>query len=195
VKARENPFAAHRLEGLPFEFPEGDSWEQLLVRLELQGWHGAIIGAHGSGKTTLLEQLAPRLAARGFAPNLVTLRGESPAGDKQRLLNEARSMRAPDFLLIDGAEQLTTRQWLPLKVAMQKCAGYLVTLHWASRLPVVFASEPSPALLDALVYRLCDAWLPEGEAELLFSRHRGNVRECLRELYDRWAGGACPEEG
>jgi hypothetical protein len=27
------------------------------------------------------------------------------------------------------------------------------------------------------------------ETDALFERHRGNIREALRELYDRWAAG------
>lgn len=146
------------------------------------------MGPHGTGKTTLLEQLEPLLAERGFVPRRFVLRGESAPGEKQRVLAEVRSMKAPDFLLLDGAEQLTTKQWLPINDAAKACAGCVITLHRASRLPVVFSSEPSPQLLDALVYELCGAWLPPGESEVMFARQRGNIRECLRELYDRWAG-------
>ena len=30
------------------------------------------------------------------------------------------------------------------------------------------------------------------ELESLFEAHRGNLRECLRALYDRWAGPDAP---
>jgi hypothetical protein len=43
-------------------------------------------------------------------------------------------------------------------------------------------------LLDALVVELTGGKLDEGEAESIFHRHRGNLRECLRELHERWAG-------
>lgn len=187
MKARDNPFAAERIEVLAFRFPSGDSWPALLARLEANEWRGAIVGPHGAGKTTLLEQLARHLAARGFRPRLLTLRAESTAADKQTLL-AASALSAPDFLLLDGAEQLTTRQWLTLHVAAQHAAGCVITQHRAGRLPTVLATETSPALLDDLTHELCGAWLPEGEARRLFLRHHGNVRECLRELYDRWSG-------
>jgi hypothetical protein len=187
VKAKDNPFAAQRIERLAFRFPDDDDWDALLARLESAAWRGAIVGPHGAGKTTVLEQLAPRLAARGFNPKLLTLRAESTSADKQ-MLAAATSARAPDFLLLDGAEQLTTRQWLTFQNWMRTAAGCVITLHRESRLPTVLQVDSSPALLDELTHELCGAWLPEGEARRLFIRHHGNLRECLRELYDRWAG-------
>lgn len=187
MKARDNPFAVQHIERIPFRFPAGDTWEALLGRLEAVAWCGAIVGAHGTGKTTLLEQLAPQLTARGFRPHLLTLRAESTSADKQTLL-AAAALRAPDFILLDGAEQLTPRQWLAFQNTTHAAAGCVITLHREGRLPTVLQSEPSPALLDDLTHELCGAWLPEREARRLFVRHRGNLRECLRELYDRWAG-------
>lgn len=187
MKARDNPFAAQRIERLAFRLPSGDGWDAFLARLEANAWRGAIVGPHGAGKTTLLEQLAPHLAARGFDAHVLTLRAESTTADKQTLL-AASALRSPAFLLLDGAEQLTTRQWLTLHSATQGAAGCLITQHRVGRLPTVLQIEPSPDLLEDLTYELTSAWLPEGEARRLFLRHQGNIRECLRELYDRWAG-------
>ncbi len=187
MKARDNPFAAQRIERLAFRFPPGDSWDALLARLEANAWRGAIVGPHGGGKTTLLEQIVPHLVARGFQPHLLNLRAESTTADKLTLV-AATELRAPAFLLLDGAEQLTTRQWLTLHSATQGAAGCLITQHRVGRLPTILQPEPSPTLLDDLTHELSAAWLPEGEARRLFLRHQGNLRECLRELYDRWAG-------
>lgn len=188
MRARDNPFASHRIEALPFFFPEGDTWASFLTRLAAQRWRGSVVGLHGSGKTTLLEQLRPHLISQGFAPHLLVLRAESTAKEKRDLLAKVKELRAPDFLLLDGAEQLSSREWLAVESAAGPCAGCLITLHKASRLPVVLETEPSPALLQVLVHQLCTAWLPDGEAPAMFERHGGNLRECLRELYDRWAG-------
>jgi hypothetical protein len=188
MKARENPFASHHIEKLPFCFPAGDSWEAFMKRLEASHWRGSIVGPHGSGKTTLLEQLAPRLAERGFVSRLHTLRSEGTMHDKRALLDAVRPMRAPEFLLLDGAEQLTTREWLPINAAAHHCAGAVLTLHRVGRLPVVLETTPTAALLEHLVGELSGSHLPPGEAAGLFQRHRGDLRACLRELYDRWAG-------
>lgn len=188
MKARENPFASHHLERIPFCFPAGDSWEAFMNRLAASQWRGSIVGSHGSGKTTLLEQLAPRLDERGFVPRLFSLRSESTMHEKRALLDAVRPMRAPEFLLIDGAEQLTTREWLPLNAAAHHCAGAVLTLHRVGRLPVILETAPSAALLEQLVGEVSGSRLPTGEAAGLFQRHRGDLRACLRELYDRWAG-------
>ncbi len=188
MKARENPFASHRIEALPYRFPEGDDWEKLIERLKANGWRGTIVGPHGSGKTTILDQIEPLLAERGFQPRRVTLRATIDPVDRQVSLGSIASMSAPDFLLLDGAEQLTTKQWLALQSGVVACAGCLLTQHRTGRLQTVLSCEGTPELLNELVHELCEAWLTDGEAARLFARYHGNLRECFRELYDRWAG-------
>ena len=108
--------------------------------------------------------------------------------EKDRLADKLREVKAPGFILLDGGEQLSTRQWLPIRGAASEAAGFIVGVHRTSRLPVALELETSPKLLKGLVESLTGGALPEGEAETLFQRHRGNLRDCLRELYDRWAG-------
>jgi hypothetical protein len=173
---------------MPFRFPPGMSWDSLLRRLEELHWCASFVGGNGTGKTTLLEQLIPHLEAHGFRPVVFRLQTESGMKEKDRLVEKLRDVKAPGFILLDGAEQLSTRQWLPIRGAASEAAGFIVTVHRTSRLPVALELETSPKLLEGLVENLTGGSLPEGEAEVLFHRHRGNLRECLRELYDRWAG-------
>jgi hypothetical protein len=193
MNASENPFASERLERLPFQFPAGDTWEALLARLEAHRWRGAIVGPPGSGKTTLLQQLVTHLENKGYRPLAFTFRPEQNLSERQSTLNQitsvkATSVKAPAFLLVDGAEQLTTRQWLSVTTAGATCTGLVITQHRGGRLPTIHSCEPNPALLDTLVLELTEAWLPEGEAGRLLSRYYGNVRNCLRDLHDRYAG-------
>jgi GTPase SAR1 family protein len=189
VLARENPFASCHLERLAFRFPAGVDWETLLKRMEANQWCASIVGGQGSGKTTLLEQLAPRLEERGFQPVFFRLTAEGSMRDKERLPDKIREVAtAPNFILLDGAEQLSTRHWLSVRASVTKAAGFVVTVHRSSRLPVVLELETSVRLLNSLATELSGGKLPEDEAEAIFHRHRGNIRECLRELYDRWAG-------
>jgi ATPase subunit of ABC transporter with duplicated ATPase domains len=188
VLAKENPFASSQIEKLEFRFPPGVNWEVLLKRLEAQQWCASIVGGNGSGKTTLLEQLAPHLEARGFEPVFFRLNSESSMRDKERLSDTLRAVRKPGFILLDGAEQLSTRHWLSVRGAASQAAGFVVTVHRSSRLPVVLELETNAALLDDLVSELTGGKLPDHEAGGILHRHRGNVREALRELYDRWAG-------
>lgn len=188
MTAGDNPFATCHLEGIPFRFPNGVDWEVLMKRLESQNWCASIVGGNGRGKTTLIEQLIPQLTARGFEPVLFRLQTESGMREKDRLPDKLREIKSPGFILLDGAEQLSTRQWLPIRGAASQAAGFIVTVHRTSRLPVALELETSPKLLENLVASLTGGKLPDEEAEVLFHRHRGNLRDCLRELYDRWAG-------
>jgi GTPase SAR1 family protein len=163
-------------------------WDALMKRLEGLHWCASIVGGNGTGKTTLIEQLIPRLKARGFEPVVFRLQTESGMKEKDRLADKLREVKAPGFILLDGAEQLSTRQWLPIRGAASEAAGFIVSVHRTSRLPVALELETSPKLLGALAEGLTGGKLPDGEAELLFHRHRGNIRDCLRELYDRWGG-------
>jgi ATPase subunit of ABC transporter with duplicated ATPase domains len=187
ILARDNPFSTQRVEQLRFRFADGD-WTALLQKLEGLNWRGTIVGPNGSGKTTLIEQLVPHIASRGFVPRVMRLRTESTLPEKEAQLVEARTFSAPDFLLLDGAEQLTTRQWLPLRVAIDRLAGAVVTVHRTSRLPTLLELGTTPALLDELVAELTGGQLHPGEAAAILLRHRGNIRDCLRELYDRYSG-------
>lgn len=182
-----NPFAPDRVTRLGYRFLEG-SFELLLGRLAALHWRGTIVGPNGTGKSTLLEQLAPHIAARGFVPVLLSLKVESGMAEKEALLGRVRHLRAPHFLLLDGAEQLTTRQWLPLRVAIDGLAGCVVTVHRTSRLPTVWQMTTTPALLEDIVEELTGGRLPLGEAHVIHGRHMGNVRDCLRELHERFAG-------
>lgn len=159
----------------------------MLARLAAAHWRGAIVGPHGTGKTTLLEELARQLASRGFVPRAFTLRGETSRQAKRDLLAAVRSLKSPDFLLLDGAEQLSTREWLTLHGASAACAGCVLTLHRAGRLPTIFETAPTPALLKSLTAALSPRDVSTAESRSLFARHHGDLRACLRELYDQQA--------
>jgi hypothetical protein len=187
MRPRDNPFAAHRVESVPFRFPAGSNWDALLSRCAAAKWRGAIVGPHGSGKTALLDQLAPRLRERGFKPHLSRITAASTLGEKESVLALVRTLRAPDFLLLDGAEQFSTREWLRLYSAASPLAGCLITVHRTSRLPTLLETKTSPALLAELAAELAGERLSQAEAASLFKRHNGNLRDCLRDLYDRHA--------
>jgi len=188
MKTSENPFESSRLTEIPFRFPPGMSWQILLDRLEKQKYCAAVVGRLGSGKTTLLEELALHLEDRGFEPVLFSLPAEASMREKERLPEKLRQVESPGFILLDGAEQLSTRHWLPVRTAASKAAGFVVTVHRTSRLPTIFECEPTADLLDEIVEDLSGGKLPAHEAETLLARHHGNIRGVLQELHDRWGG-------
>ncbi len=183
-----NPFTRERLRQLAYRFPPGASWESFLEKLAAQEYCAAIVGSLGSGKTTLLEGLPPHLEALGFEPILFRLEGDVSMREKERLPERLREVKRPGFILLDGAEQLSTRHWLPIRSAASTAAGFVVTVHRTSRLPTAFECETSVSLLQSLVEELAGASLPRDEAETLLARKHGNLRAIFDDLHDRWSG-------
>jgi hypothetical protein len=189
MEASDNPFAGERVAKLAFRLPPGITYPGLVRRLAEQNNLGAIVGRHGSGKSVMIEQLAPHLREAGFQPALFRLTSESSMRDKERLCNELRKVVAPGFILLDGAEQLSTRLWLPVRAAASQAAGFVVTVNRVSRLPVLFECETNVHLLQELVEELAGSRLNDSDAENLMLRHHGNLRESFRELQERWLEG------
>lgn len=107
------------------------------------------------------------------------------------------SVTCRTVLLVDGVERLPWSQRLQLIYrtgGSARCAGLVVTLHQPSawtRLPIWVRTQPTFALLETLLEELGTAGtVPRDIAAQLFEKHRGNLREVLRELYDREVNGA-----
>jgi hypothetical protein len=190
VKARDNPFAAARvLSAIRYEGPEGDA-AALLPRLEALGFRAAIVGPHGSGKTTLLEDLEAVLVSRGLRIAHVRLDTED-----RRLPRDwaslAGRLAARDVVCLDGAEQLGPARWLWFRWRARRAGGLIITSHRPGRLPTLIACTTSVELLDRIIDRLTPhhprSSAQSAQSAALFARHRGNLRDALRELYDVYA--------
>ena len=164
VDAASNPFRASRILAFRYRFLDSD-WDALIARLEALGMRAAIVGPEGSGKTTLLEDLGERLRA---------------AGRRVRLL--------------DGAERLPRREWRQLLRGAREDEGLVVTAHREGLLPTLLQTRTTPEILDAAVLsasgQTCASFGVSSQE--LWTRHRGNIRTALRELYDRCAGRVTP---
>lgn len=189
MKAHENPFRVQRILELRYR-PQGESWNSLLERFDALGRRVCLLGEEGSGKTTLLEDLCPLLERRGYRPLLRLHAGEAPRPD----WSELSRLGAKDILLLDGADLLPRVQWWRLRRLSHRWGGLIAASHRRRLLPVLLTCRTSAALLEMLIAQL----LPEeprqrvGElARSLHARHRGNLREALRECYDCWANMPC----
>lgn len=188
MRARDNPFATHRLDAIPYR-PQGETWDGMLRRLEALGWRGVVVGPEGSGKTALLHDLAPRLEALGFIVRLFRLdRGH---GDLAERGFEGLAGKGPPspFLLLDGMEGLEARDQRQCLRAVPPSCGLVVTRHREGLLPTWVTCKTTPRLLHGLAKDLLGGDV-DGIAALcaeLFEAHRGNVRGALLALYDRWA--------
>ena len=160
VDAAANPFRASRVLAFRYRFLDSD-WDELLARLSGMGLRGAIVGPEGSGKTTLLEDLGERLERSGRP-----------------------------LLLLDGADELSRREWRHFLRRAREAEGCVVAAHREGFLPTLHLTRTTPEILDAAVLaaagRSCESF--GVSAEELWTRHGGNVRTALRELYDVCAG-------
>jgi len=173
---------------LPFIF-EGEincdaSLEKLLEKLVKLNYRAAITGAHGRGKSTLLYQLAIALKARGWSTHILKL-DSSNRNFEREVWRRLPAFNSHDFILLDGAEQLAMWRWNRFLNLTKSAGGVLITSHRNYLLPTLWECRSSPQLLHALIIYL-DSTHDENEAptEALFKKHRGNLRNALRELYD-----------
>jgi hypothetical protein len=157
-------------------------------------YRGSVIGPHGSGKTTLLEELSRRIAEAGYTVHQIRMDAqlrEIPPEERRRIYQH---LGEKDIIVLDGAEQMSTYAWLLFRWKSRKCGGLIISTHVAGRLPIVWQCRTSVELLADIAAQLLGVERHRvlKDAELLFARHRGNLREALREWYD-WA--ACPNWG
>jgi len=185
MRARDNPFRTERILAVRYRLPAGN-WDEFLERLDALGRRAAIVGPHGSGKTTLLEDLAPRLRSRGYVVRPLRLDTESPRFAPGFLDGFFASLGADDVILFDGAEQMGPFDWFRFERRSRVAAGLVITTHQPGRLPTLIETSTSPGLLDGLVEEI----LGREERSMtagLHEKHGGNLREALRELYDRFS--------
>jgi hypothetical protein len=193
MKARDNPFATDRVHAMRY-VSAGEPRAALLARLQRLRYRAAIIGPHGAGKSTLLQELQAELAARGFRIKPLRLTRERRAFDRAFLDRFFQLLTPADVVTLDGAEQLSRWAWTSFRRHTACASGLIVTSHRPGLLPTLTECHTSAPLLGGLIEQLLHAAVPLSgvsralpSAEELFARHQGNLREALRELYDRCA--------
>jgi GTPase SAR1 family protein len=191
MRARDNPFRTDRVLEVRYR-PLRGTWDDLLANLHALRCRAAIVGPQGSGKTTLLEDLAPRLRERGYSVRELRLDTETPRFAPGFLDRFVASLTPSDVVLFDGAEQLGPIAWRLFLHRSRAAAGLVITGHRPGRLPTLVETATTPELLAALVAQILGDEAREVEPILpdLYARHEGNLRDALRELYDRYAGSA-----
>jgi hypothetical protein len=171
---------------MSYLFPQGQTAERLLERLEKNGWRGQIVGPHGSGKSALLAALMAALKEAKRPTLLLELH------DGQRSLAAefwATSDPAPETLVIvDGYEQLgLPARWRLKRRCRRGGLGLLVTAHASAGFPDLVRTAAGLETVARIVAQLLgnDAWpISREEIQQRFRLHRGNVRETLFALYD-----------
>ncbi|MCY2994147.1 MAG: hypothetical protein NTY19_40665 [Planctomycetota bacterium] len=184
-----NPFSTRwiRPGAVPYLFPTGTNGAQLVVRLCELGWSAQILGEHGSGKSTLLQSLRSPLEKSGRRVELHVLHvGES------RLpfdLSHTRQWGQDTQVIVDGYEQLGwyARCWLQRQCRLRN-NGLLVTAHRPLRLPLLWKTESTLAVAQAVVSRLLSPdqvqAITGADVRRAYAACAGNLRETLFALYD-----------
>jgi hypothetical protein len=184
-----NPFATRCVhpDVVPFVFPVGVNASLLVGRLREASWRGEIVGRHGSGKSTLVSTLVPLLQRAGRRVQTYRLYANEPASPP---------LGKPDWsprslIVIDGFEQLgplARLRWR--RLTRRRQTGLLVTSHRHVGLPRIWTTGTSLELAERLVHRLLDDFpsnlIRPVDVQVEFARHRGNLREMLFGLYDRY---------
>ncbi len=188
MKARENPFNTERLNEIRYHLIKG-TWENLMEKLAGMNYRASIIGPHGSGKSKLLYDLQIRLSDSGFGAKTVFLNREKRSLDKRFLNTFLENLSQRDMIFFDGADLMGRLEWRRFKQRTAGAAGLIVTSHRAHLLPLLMRCSTTPDLLHGIVRQL----LGEQAAELhittdaIYHKHRGNMRDAIRELYDIYA--------
>lgn len=190
VSARHNPFATARLHALPFRLP-GFDWLRFEERLAACAGRGAIVGDHGSGKTQFLEELGERLRRQGQAVKTLRLHACERRLNQQLCRDFLPTLLPADAVLLDGAEQLGNWAWWQFVRRTRPCRIIVITTHRPCRWPTLLETTATTTLLDELLSELIgetnEHWRTIAHAA--FQRHRGNIRDVWRELYDICAAG------
>ncbi len=191
VSAKDNPFAVHKTGAIPFDFQETPfaNMKAFAMHTNSYNFHGAILGRHGNGKTTLLCDLNSWISDQDIDSELVFLPRER---DLQRLAIETTVRRGQSgaIVLVDGLERLPFLSRQRLLHHSKSFSGFIATTHRSSRLRTLIHCRTTQQNLMAVLESL-QLSQPDivAAAETLFSKHRGNIRFVLRELYDQYADG------
>lgn len=185
--ARENPFAAHRFESIPYRFESGD-WESNLRLLSGMRYRAAVVGPHGSGKTTLMLELVEKLSQHGQTVVYHLIAGDSAVRENQ-FSTCLDAVRNPNTVAVmDGIERFNVWQRQRLFFASAGKPGFIVTVHRSCRLPTWIRCRPSIELMEELLDVLGRAdSITTANARRLYAKTRGNLRDVFRGLYDECA--------
>jgi hypothetical protein len=188
MRARDNPFAVHRVLRVRYRLDES-AWQQLFQRLERLDFRGALVGPEGSGKTTLLEDMAERFVSRGQPIRWLRLSREQPRWQQTAYRRWLAELCPTDMVLLDGAEQMRWWRWKFFLKEVQHTRGLVITCHRTGRLPTLRSCVTSVKLAEQLVEQLVGPLHPLSQQKVaeLYGIHGGNLRDVLRDLYDWYA--------
>lgn len=167
---------------------------EILSRFATIGGIAAIVGPHGSGKSTLLMAVARELARESRLGRSVRL----GRGWWRDAINAALAIVCGPpaaVAIIDGWERLGPLTTAALHlVARIRGRSLLVTAHAHGTMPTLVACRTTAPLLVRIVQRLHPRCEPPDADDVVraFEACRGDIREALFTLYDRFEASRKP---
>lgn len=187
MRAFDNPFKVDRVSAIRYR-PLQTTFDEIMDRLDTMDYRAAIVGPEGGGKTTLLEDLQHALERRGRRTRMVFVNDTSPLDRSSRAQLFAR-LRPDEIVLLDGADAIGYAMWFSLRRRiLSQAAGLIITAHRPGRLPTLIRCTTTPELLANIVHDLLPQGASDEDLQQLYHHHQGNIRNCLRTLYDHCAG-------
>lgn len=184
IRAKDNPFGAQRLEAIGY-IPQDEPLEVICDRLKAMHCTAAVVGPHGSGKSTLLRKIQEVFDSEGCGTRRLFISRDVKLPWKS-VVQCVDSMRASEVLFFDGANHLPFWRFRRLRRMLRKRGlGLVMTSHTEGLLPTLIRCRTHAGLLADIVSRLlADESIEHDRVETLFEAHKGNIRDCLWQLYD-----------
>lgn len=188
--ARHNPLRVERVLTYRYRLEDNPAdpmdWPTFMKRIADANYRGAIVGPHGSGKTTLLEDLQPRLNALGYRARLLFMNQDDGHRLPQSWRTVLTDLQTNDILLADGYTHLNPLARRRVDRASRTAAGLIITAHYLITIPtknILLKASTSPEIIIKIADNL-DIPLNSKVSQILYKKHKGNVREAIRDLYD-----------
>ncbi len=158
----------------------------LIAAVDKAGGSAGIEGPHGTGKSTLLVTIAAELAAVDRLAAIIQVRSRRDGLSAVRAVLRAA---AGTTVCIDGWEQLGRVVGSATRfLARLRGCQLVVTSHRSVGLPLTVKTTSSLPLFTAIVAALPHhgGLIHPADLAEAFTRHGGNLRESLCDLYDRF---------
>jgi hypothetical protein len=188
MRAKDNPFKVSSLEKIEFVFNNTD-WPELLERLKVMNYRGALVGHHGSGKSKLLNEFEQKLIDKDFRIRKLFLNMDTRKFPPGFLPTFYSKLTANDIIMFDGAEQLSKMAWNRFEKKSSAAGGLVITCHEPGMLPTLIETESSVELFKRILAGIAPEEVDSlgNELEPLLKKHSGNLRDAFRELYDTYS--------
>ena len=201
ITARNNPFRTTRVESTIQFQPEwlDTSWHEILARFatfRATRANCAVVGPHGTGKTTFFDGLEQHLKQQDYEVLRISL--HRTVDGRCELPTIPTDVHRDTVILLDSAGVVGWRfsspmyfqqrnQWRTQLERIAHCQT-VESRHHRNNVPVLLQTSSTATMLQTIIRRLDPDWqIPMPEIETLYQRHRGNIREALRECYDNRA--------